>query len=286
MGCAYVVLAHRNPAQLGRLTARLSPARAFVHLDSALDAAVVRGFEAAVAAGTTFVPRHRSGWASWGIVAAALQGMRAALACDGWSHLGLLSGQDYPLLPQAEIDAFLDEHPDTSFMARWPLPSRLWGPDGGMRRLRYRQLPFRGRRLILPVRRRLPAGIEPYGGSLYWVLTREAVADVLRFVETRPDVVQFYRRTWIPDEMFVPTAVLNSPSRAGVANESLTYIRWPSPGSPHPDLLGPADVPALLEATRGPSEVGGYARRKLFARKFDAERDPAVLDLLDGAATG
>ena len=285
MPCAYVVLAHKNPRQIRRLATRLSPAPVFLHVDSGVKAEPLQGFETAVAdlPAVSFVARRRSAWASWGIVAAALEGMRAASAQGGWTHLALLSGQDYPLVPAAEIDRFVDEHPDTSFMARWEMPTRLWGPDGGMRRLRYRHKPLLGRRAFLPVPRRLPEDVEFFGGSLYWVLTRRAVQDTLAFVDARPEVVRFYRRTWIPDEMFIPTAVMNSPSRAGVVSESLTYIRWASPESPHPDVLGPADIPELLEAARGPSEVGGYARRKLLARKFEAERDAEVLDLIDAA---
>jgi hypothetical protein len=236
--------------------------------------------------GAGALPGHRSGWASWGIVEAMLEGMRAAVEHDGWSHLMVLSGQDYPLVPAEEIDDFLAAHADTSFMPRWPLPSRLWGRDGGMRRLRYRHRPLRGHRAFLPLPRRLPRGIEPYGGSMYVCLTRAAVEAVLGFVARRPDVTRFYRRSWIPDEMFVPTAVMNSPAAASVANESVSFIRWSRAGSRHPDVLGSGDLEALAAAAAGPSDVGGHGRRKLFARKFDAAVDGRVLDLIDERLLG
>ncbi len=287
MSCAYVVLAHKAPSQVARLIGRLVPAPVFLHVDSAVNAALMGEFRSEVesASDVTFVPRHRSGWASWGIVAAALEGMNSALARPGWSHLALISGQDYPLVASRGIDAFLDHHPSTSFMPRWPLPTRLWGADGGMHRLRYRHFPRRGHRLFIPLRRKLPEGIRFYGGSLYWVLTRGAVADVLALVNERPDLVRFYRRTWIPDEMFIPTAVLNSPSRATVVSENLTYIRWRSREAPHPDTLGVEDVPTLLAASRGLCEEGARGRRKVFARKFDgAATGTEVFDRLDEAA--
>jgi hypothetical protein len=227
------------------------------------------------------VARHRSAWASWGIVAAMLEGMRAAVALPGWTHLAILSGQDYPLAPQADIAAFLAGHAGRSFLPRWPLPSRLWGRDGGLHRVRYRHWALRGRRVRLPVPRRLPPGIRPWGGSMYSCLARPAVEDVLALVARRPDVVRFYRRSWIPDEMFVPTAVMSSPSADGVINESLSFIRWSERGGPHPDVLRAGDLPQLLQAARGPSDVGGHGRRKLFARKLDAGVDAELLDLVD-----
>jgi hypothetical protein len=113
---------------------------------------------------------------------------------------------------------------------------------------------------------------------MYACLTRAAVDAVLGFAARRPDVARFYRRSWIPDEMFVPTAVMNSPAAGPVANESLSFIRWSQAGGRHPDVLGAGDLDALAGATRGPSDVGGHGRRKLFARKFD---DGRVLDLID-----
>jgi len=217
MSCAYVVLAHNNPGQVGRLAARLGPSPVFLHVDSRVGLAGMQRFEHAVGSlpHVSFVARHRSGWASWRIVAAALEGMRTAMGDERWSHLSLLSGQDCPLVASAEIDAFVAKHPATSLMWLWVMPSDEWGPTGGMLRLRYRHLPLRGRRVFLPVPRRLPKGFEPFGGSMYWVLTRQAVVDALAFADARPDVVA----------------------------ENLTYIRWPADEPAHPDLLGPADVP-------------------------------------------
>jgi hypothetical protein len=287
MSCAFVVLAHRGPEQVERLATRLRPHPVLLHVDAGVDSGTSTALaHAAAHTGATLLPRHRSTWASWGIVAAVLEGMRAALGRDDWSHLMVLSGQDYPLAPAADIGAFLDAHTDTSFMARWALPNPLWGRDGGMHRLRYRHRAVRGRRAFLPVPRRLPRDLEPFGGSMYVCLSRAAAAETLHFVERRPEVARFYRRSWIPDEMFVPTAVMNSPARERVVNESLSYIRWSQPGSRHPDVLGTGDLGALAAAAAGPSDIGGHGRRKLFARKLDAAADPRLLDLIDERLLG
>lgn len=287
MSVAFVVLAHRCPAQVARLARRLAPYPVLLHVSGGVHPSVSAAFEAETARleHVEALPRHRSNWGSWGIVAASLTGLRGALALpEDWTHVALLSGQDYPLSPVAEIDAFLAGHAGRSFVPRWGLPTPLWGRDGGMHRVRYRHWPVRGRRLFLPVPRRPPKGIALHGGSLWWVLSRPAAEAVARFVEARPDVTRFYERTWIPDEMFVPTALMNGPEAERVINESLTFIRWSRRGAPHPDVLGASDEHELAAAARGASSAGGYGRRKLFARKFDAEIDAEILDRMDARA--
>jgi Core-2/I-Branching enzyme len=285
-GPAFVVLAHKRPAQVARLAARLAPHPVYLHVDGAVPDDAYAAFAAAVPGNVRLLPRHRSGWASWGLVAAALEGVRAALAAGPPSHVMLLSGQDYPLRSAEAIGAFFAAHPETSFVPHWPLPSRMWGRFGGMDRLRVPQRPVRGRRLALPLPRRLPRGIRPYGGSMYWALTADAAQKLLDTCARRPELVRFYRSTWIPDEMFVPTVVMNSAARSEVADEALTYIRWPDPGDRHPALLDTTELDALRAAAAGPSDVGGRSRAKLFARKFDEAAAPEILDRLDGALLG
>lgn len=231
----------------------------------------------------TLLPRVRSGWASWGIVAAALNGLRFAYEL-GSAHVAVLSGQDYPLVTEPEVQAFSERHPELSFVASWGIPTPLWGSDGGIRRIRYFHQPVRGRRFYVPVPRRFPRGITPFGGSLYCMLSRAAVSAVLQFADRRRDVVRFYRHAWIPDEMFIPTALLNSTVAQYVVNENLWYMDWANSDG-HPKVLRSEDAPALISAAGRASSMGGEARAKLFARKFDIDIDRRVLEILDENAS-
>jgi hypothetical protein len=71
----------------------------------------------------------------------------------------------------------------------------------------------------------------------------------------------------IPDELFFQTIVLHSPFADTVVNDNLRYIDW----SRRP-------APAILHAQDFPSLIGSG---KLFARKFDANVDARILDMLD-----
>ena len=101
-----------------------------------------------------------------------------------------------------------------------------------------------------------------------WALTGETLKWLMRFVAERPDVLNFFRHTKMPDETFFQTVLLSSSLAGTVNNEQLHYLDW-SAGSAHPGTLTAADLPQLR------------ASGMLFARKFDADVDSEILDLLD-----
>ena len=225
------------------------------------------------------VPTPSSGW---GPVEATLRGLASVLRGPA-EHVVLMSGQDYPLRPASAIADFLAGHAERSFVASWPMPSPLYGRGGGMFRLRRWHVPVRRRRVRLPFPRRYPAGVRPYGGSAFMVLDRASAQAVLDFARRRPDVTRFHRHVWAADEHFVQTALHNSPRRDAVIDENLWHIEWTG-GAKHPHTFGVTDYPrAEAGGARAPPDAGGAARAKLFARKFDAEHDERVLDLVDGA---
>ena len=281
---AFLVIAHKGPAQLGRLTRRLLAGPSEVHLH--VDARTADDRHAEILAALPaderlhLLDRVPTPWSGWGPVEATLRGLEAILRRPA-EHVVLMSGQDYPLRPAAAIAEFLGAHPGRSFVAGWPMPSPLYGRGGGMFRLRRWHVPMRRRRVRLPFPRRYPAGVRPYGGSAFMVLDRASAQAVLDFARERPDVTRFHRHVWAADEHFVQTALHNSPGRDAAIDENLWHIEWP-PGARHPHTFDATDYPRLRRAARDGSDAGGAARAKLFARKFDADHDAHVLDLVDG----
>jgi len=281
MSVAYVVLAHHKPEQLVRLLRRLQSPHAtyVVHYDARSDDASYETVRDAFAgcAPVGFLDRQPCRWGGWSLVAVVLRALADLVRRDvPFEHAVFLSGQDYPLAPAGDIETFLAQRRGTSFMSREPLPWDAWGARGGLDRIenlhveRWHAIRGRTLRIRLPARRRLPDGLRPYGGSAHWCLARNAVEHVVRVVRDRPEVVRFFRRVWIPDEIFFQTILMSSDLAGTVVNETLHYTSWRS-GSARPDVLTARDLPALL------------ASGKLFARKFDADVDARVLDLLDAA---
>jgi hypothetical protein len=283
--CAFIVLAHRNPDQVLRLLGRLGGAPIFLHVDERARPTVYRRLasEADRYPSVRFLPRVNSGWAGWGIVEATLSGLRAARSPDV-SHVAVLTGQDYPLVPVSEIHEFSQRHRGLSFVASWALPNPLWGPEGGMERIRYWHHPIYRQRFRVPIARSFPSGVRPFGGSAYCLLSRTAIEHLLAFLSRRPDVMRFYRHTWTPDEMLIATGLHNSSPSEELIDENLWFMDWPPGSGKHPRVLDSSDADALLAAAGRPASAAGRARVKLFARKFDASVDAAILDRLDREA--
>ncbi len=279
-GLACVVLAHADPVHARRLVAALDPFPVFLHCDARAPDVTCAEMTRDLPERVTLLPRRRTPWGSWAAVEAEVEGYRAALAATPASHVALLTGSDYPVASSAAITGHLTHLAGRSVTDTRPLPLPQWR-GGGLWRLRYRFRTWGKRMLVLPVPRRLPAGVVPAGGSQLKILARDDAAAVLHTVDTRPDLVRFWRRTWIPDETFVPS-VLSTPGMApGFADRQVRgtawFIRWDDTPRKSPPWLTRADLP-LLEEIRAAAPGGAPV---LFARKFSSTVDPAVLDEID-----
>lgn len=271
MRVAYVISAYRRPEHLARLAHRLADdgVSFFVHVDSKTDEATYERMVAGVGdlPRVAFLERHACHWGGFGHVEASLKGLReivrAGLDPD---YVILLSGQDYPIKPNATIRAHLTRLDGRSAFMHFPLPTPDWD-GGGLPRYRDWHLRWHRLHLRLPLRRTLPLGLAPWGGSAYWIMSRAAVETVLAFVEEHPEVVSFFRHVDIPDELFFQTILLNSPLASECEDIRLHYTEWGR--TPAPAFLLEEDYPHLAESPC------------LFARKFDAEIDARILDLVD-----
>jgi len=269
---AYIILAHKLPEQLVRLVRRLDSENAtfFIHIDSNAarrDYSVARHGLAGLG-NVHFLDRTVSSWATFGHVRATIMGIREVLARGiPFDFAVLLTGQDYPLKSNSDIERTLASGNGRSFLRHYPLPHEHW-PGGGMPRIERFHLQLGRRHVALPLKRRFPAGLEPHGGVAYWCLTRECVAYVDQFVAQRPDVVRFFQHTRSSSETFFQTVLCNSPFRDELINDSLRYVDWRG-GRANPEILTTEEFEAFMDSS------------KLFARKFDVTIDAAVLDQID-----
>jgi hypothetical protein len=252
----------------------------YVHVDRRTPRPLFDAMRAAVddVADVTFVRRHASAWGTFGHVKASLEGIGGALASRAGVDYGLLlTGQDYPLRSNAEIAAFLHAAQGRSYMEHELLPraGEWWaGERGGLDRIQRWHFHLGERHVSLPGRRHLPWNWAPYGGSAHWTLSRACMQYVHRFADT-PVIKRFFRFTRSPDELFFQTILMHSALADTIVSDDLRYTKW-QPPSPHPEVLDAADLDAL-KAARG---------RALFARKFDADASPELLDLVDSEIRG
>lgn len=277
MRLAHHVIAHKGPAQVARMLRRLDGDGVSFFVQVGPDRSWVSDELSAQLArpNVTILRPRRIRWGRFSLADAVLGGMLEAFASGvRFDYISLDSGQDYPIKPNEQLLVRLEQSSPASFLAHWQIGDGPWERGGGRERYQswhFGRVTVPNRFLRVPLKRSFPAGLTPYGGSAYATVSRQTVAWIADFVRDRPEVVRFFKRAFFPDELLVPTLIANAPY--DVVNDSLRHIRW-NPPSAHPELLTTADLPALAESTA------------FSARKFDADVDAKILDLIDSQLLG
>ena len=305
-GIAAVVLAHGDPVHLRRLVAALDDVPVFLHCDAKTPEPVFRCMTQGLPARVTVCPRIPTNLSSWSLVEAELLALRAALAQTSAEHIMVLSGSDYPLASMHELSAELDGWQNRSWLWNVSIPFSPWDtprhPDGGLWRFKHHFISHRGHVLFLrgiplrwPMKRQVPPEVTLRASSQWKIYARHHAQQLLRVVDTRPDLIRFWRSTLVPDESFA-ASVLASPSLLGAdalpaCPTNAWYVHWPGGRVDHPDSLRAKDFSKLaaLGSASGPRAAVGDRQsaeavpsyRRFFARKFATDVDVDVLDRID-----
>jgi Core-2/I-Branching enzyme len=303
MRVCYLIQSHRSPRQIARLVATLgalSPGSLVLVVHDARACDLERrelrsAAEVQLLTGTAPIER---GYLS--LLDPYLQGvawLRDQEADYDW--LVYLSGQDYPTHPLAWSERQLAAAVEADgFVRYWP----ALGTEGPWRRRKqgrlryyyqYRELPavlgpllrlakglngwqslwhlhlVYGRRLGWRARRTpFEGGRVCYAGWQWTTLRRGCAEAVLASLEGDPELWRYYQRTICPDESIVQTILVND-RRFRLVNDNLRYADTSSARDGRPRLLGEADLDLITQ--------DAYH----FARKFELETAPRVLDRLD-----
>ncbi len=276
MKLAHLILAHANPKQVERLVARLSNenSHVFIHLDKKADITQYQYLN--LLPGVFFISnRVAVGWGDYSMIQATLNGFEEILQKGiEYSHLNLLSGQDYPIKNIEEIQKFLFANAGKSFF-QWRDIEKDW-PDGRKRLSQYSlgdyHLPGKyqfQRFLNFLSKRKFPDNLKAYGKSQWVTITPAAAEYSIKYIKEHPKLKRFFRMTWAVDEVFFQSILVNSPLIDTLVNENYRYIEMDA--NLRPTTLVTADVKMLINSGM------------FFARKFDLGTDKNVFDELDKA---
>ncbi|MEO8890236.1 MAG: beta-1,6-N-acetylglucosaminyltransferase [Coleofasciculaceae cyanobacterium] len=280
MKIAYIILAHKYPEQLERLVSRLQTANTsfFIHIDGKTDRETTTQIvnQLQDIPSVYFVKRHKCFWGDFNIIKATLEAIKALFKSQvEFDYAILLSGQDYLIKSNSYLSDFLVKHQNQEFMEFCSLhsPENKWYKQGGyyqsLKRIEWWHFHYRSKHLCIQKERRFLPGIEPYGGSQWWCLSKNCLKYIQDFIEQNPAFVNYFKYTFIPDELFFQTLVLNSPFKDQVINDDLRYVDWDNPNPKAPATLLKDDFKKLKSSS------------KLFGRKFDMTRDEEILNLID-----
>lgn len=269
---AYFLLVHRYPAQFKRLfKAIYLPGNQYVvHVDKGSGAALAQDIAEFLKPyqGVDMLESQDALWGGYSLVDAELRGMAHLLEMDsGWSHYINLSGQDFPLKSQNYIRQFFAAHPGKQFIRA--LDQARERPET-MNRISHMFTEEHGQMTATGVARPYMLATTPFIGTQWKAVTRS----FCEYVCHDPKVERFktfYRNSFIADEAFFQTVLMNSIDHGVVMNDDLRMIDWVPDG----DIkLRPRNYDENdFEQLQGSAD--------LFARKFDAENETAILTLLE-----
>lgn len=289
MKIAYLILAHNNPLHLTRLIASLQAEHThiFLHIDKKSNGFIHLPDKNNITLIKNTVPVN---WGGFSIVQATLNLLQEATASGEYDYFILLSGADYPVRSNVSILQFFQHHQGEEFISLWKMPEL----DKPFVRVEY--LYFEGaydfavsplsKRVInkalrtiskalydAHVKRKYPeryAHFTLYAGSQWWALSKSCVDYILQFVADNAQYVDFYKYTYIPDEMFFHTIIGNSPFQKHVVN-AVMYDDWITGA---PAAITFQHLPILTQKTL-PAANGGI-KTLLFARKFSDDSQEII----------
>jgi hypothetical protein len=288
MKVVYLMMVHQNPRLLERAVRALSGEGCafYIHVDRKSD---IRAFSGIGGGDVHFSePRIPVYWSEFSNVEAELQLIRQALG-DGTSfdYFVLMQGSDYPLRSGAYIRGFLEGNRGGEFISLAKMPAPGF-PLSKINTVRYtsdkpvRRFVFRALAKLGMARRdyRKHLGLlEPYAGDACWALTRDACRHIVEFAAANRKVVDYFRRTHVPEESFFHTILGNSSFHPRV-RKSLLYRNWPAASAHHPAVLSEEHVKFF----EGQREVVGEDQfgtgEMLFARKF-TDNSMNLIDRID-----
>ena len=298
----YLILAHKNPLQLGRMIERLDDgaSKFFIHLDAKTP---IEPFAACVeGAHIRFIePRERCVWGDFSIVRATIHLMEAASKEQG--VFILMSGQDYPIQSQVYINDFLERNKDFDFIEIEPLEEK-WKPKMVKDKLEHYHIlhseergnsncyaPFRHCSVFQKVRTlmhllkgrlsmknfkllcSLPKRIAPfehqYAGSQFWAFSERTFYAVLNYIRKHKAALEeYYKYTSSPDEIYFHSVLMNLVAKDSTIKlkDPITYVNYFRKNN----VFITEDFEKLSSA-----------KGKLFARKFDTDIDIEILNKLD-----
>ena len=262
MRIAYLILAYHQPRHVAALIAQLDTpaARFFVHVDRKSD---IAPFRAAIHLPHVTLVEERLPiyWGGWNMVSAMLELLRRARREAHADYYQLLSDSCVAIKSNAAIARRLDgssanyltiDHEITPASPwHWWVAQPYVLDNSLLNKFEKSRWASFTRRLLGRVMppRRPPRGLKLYKGAQWWCLTDTCAGYVLDVVDRRPDLVRFFRRTRIPDEMFFHTIIGNSPFAATLApslggtQAGNHYVRW---HEDMPAILDDADLDVLL----------------------------------------
>jgi Core-2/I-Branching enzyme len=274
---AYLILVHRYPEQFKRMfRAIYHPLNHYlIHVDKTSEKGISQNIQCFLKdySNADILKPEKALWGGYSLVNIELRGMTQLLKLSkDWTHFINLSGQDFPLKTQDFIRQFLTDNSGKEYIRA--LDQAQVRPDTMHRVL---DLCFEfGSRIFRPkISRKFLKGVTPHIGTQWMIVSRK----FCEFVSSSKELVRykkFYKNSFIADEGFFQTVMMNNDCHGDVVQDDLRFIDWIPDGDIklRPRTFTSADTRQLIVSSN------------LFARKFDSTEDDVVLDQIEQHLSG
>jgi len=205
---------------------------------------------------------NRVDWGGWNQVQVMLDAMKKALSLDnGWTHFINLSGLDFPIKNQEEIQNELSMSLDKSYIGA---RHYNYTENEAERLFSFKIIGYKEKRpfridLMYP-------SIKFYKGSQWMILSR-SFCNYALYGRMSKKLKTLFAGVLIPDESFFQTLAANWES-SSIVWENKHFIVW-LPKKSHPEILNLSNFKQIIES------------QKYFARKFDEEIDSEIISKLE-----
>jgi hypothetical protein len=270
---AYLILVHRYPSQFKRLFRAIwHPANYYlIHVDKRSGVELLAEIQDFLLgfANASLLKSESMLWGGYSLVDAELRGIKELLKMGSeWQFFINLSAQDFPLTSQTYLQDFLGRNIGKDFIK--VANQSKFRPDT-LSRIENYVTESGDSILSTPILKRpYLRGVTPYIGNQWMILSRK----FCEFVCYSPEVERFkrfYRHTFIADEGFFQTVIMNTSYMGTIVNDDKRTIDWVPLGT---IKLRPRDFTSkdaeFLLASQG-----------LFARKFDETVDAGIFSILE-----
>jgi hypothetical protein len=261
---AVLVLCHAQPELIGKLVSSFDAEcfDFFIHVDKKSDL----GQDMVAGENVHLLPEGRRVDVKWGcisVVDATLALLREAVKKEDYFYYWLVSGQDLLIKKSRDLYDFLVRNGNQNYLT---LFAEERAPFFRKRVEIYYFAWMASRHLVCKIirnmvvalsggkyrtfrvfRRRYCRGRDFFFGHQWFCFSGEMVAHLFRFLADQPAYHEFMRHSFVPDETYFATILLNSPL-ASTRKDGLTYVDWSANGKRHPKTLDENDLPALLNA--------------------------------------
>lgn len=281
MHIAFIMLCHKNPEQINRLIDKLSEfsdADVYIHVD--MNHSEIRD-EIKKQKNVELIPEERSYRIQWGsvnIVKATLELIRVVKGSGKqYDYIWLISGQDYPICPVEEIEKRLSEGAGLNYIECIRTDDKRYSGYRKLYEVAYPSWINLNNVLIKSIKRiymiltggyrhtfslfirKKPFDFDFSFGSQWWTITSEAAFEILEYSDCHPEVLEYFKKSIIPDESFFQTLFMRGDYR-NKRMMNLTYINW-GKNRRSPETLLSKDMDKLMDASK----------KFCFARKFELD---------------